>query len=632
MNKELLAILQSPKPNTIELENLIARRLVNIKAKDEEGNTALLLAAKYGQITLFEHLIKKGHSTLTETNQYGHTALLIAVAHGQIKMVEHLLKNDRSQKNEIDNAKNTALLVAAAHNELPMVEYLLKNELSNKKERNCRGTTALLMAASYGYTNLVSYLLTHNYANLEEQDIDGDTALSLAAWFGYPKTIAELLEKGAYIDTRDKRGVTARMAIESRSEKKFPLLRSAENILESVPLDTSFEILGPALNARQFKTGYTALHLAILNEKSWLIKKLLENGADILMPDRAGETAKMLLQKSNKPYYLCLLDQYELAQIGKKAFLLKKDEKEQKELKSQEKHCQALINRIETSLSKLSTDERCGVCLDMGKTLSAVDSPLSDPARACQFLNYILKEKHTFILTIYLNQAHALMLEILISKKVIFTIGEGSEDFACENLNSNHQGLEESKESIEYRRKCIIDHILQCESIHDDSLANFITQYIYGDENSLSKIEGLEGKGYTLVMGLIEKLKELVQETRIKETKTKQEVQSFSSNKGELVNKKLSLETEQLMLENKKMAEEIARQKQEIEKLRSENETQKKEMLELQARVLENQSQDEPENERIWTSNANFLTAFLMRLSSKASGKSKIQPTTNKPN
>ena len=142
MNKELFDAISSG--NLEALEELLATD-VNIKQKDENGATALLLAAY----------------------------------NGHVKVVKFLLTNKHSQSSEKDNSGNTALLLAAFQGKIPVLKYLLsKPEVSLLEKNTAEGDNVLSFAAWNGQLDAITFLLKQG-AYIDLLRNDGRTACQL---------------------------------------------------------------------------------------------------------------------------------------------------------------------------------------------------------------------------------------------------------------------------------------------------------------------------------------------------------------------------------------------------------------------------------------------------------------------
>lgn len=637
MNKELLEILNILNTSdTDKLDKLIADGMDIKKMRDERGNTLLLFAANQGNIAFFEHLIKKGYAEANEINKSGETALHRAVIGNQIPMVDYLFKKGYAKIGEINHFNNTALHFAARCGHTAMIDHLLKKGYSELSERDDRGNTAFLLAVEYGPVKTVELLLNEYYVSLEERNTKfDDSVLTKSAYNSNIPVFHYLLEKGAYID----------MPVDSKipsfdyyGYEIFLLANSAQKLLDfsvqGIKLNEAENLirtLGKALNARQFKTGYSALHLAILNNQLELAVLLIERGADINIACRKGETPLSLLEKNKNPYFKVIHACYTLRQLEEKAntiikeaFLTGKESKEYKEIKENKEgkeqkesketkenenidlssnlELQAIRNESEKLVDEIINflglpfpKIMDSLILKVAQLFESNASPLVDPAKAYQILSTYLQPglsqiPHRQLTDVTIQTMHKLMLELLVSKRVIFYFEQGSDHPNCMNSTLNHQE-EENQQAFKYRMECIVKHILHCQSEHDDSLSGYITHYINGNENSLAKIEDLNGKRVDLIMGLMKDIRKRIEKQR---------------KAGSIIQQQLSLE--ELEIEKLKL---------EIKKQKEENQTLLKQLHEVEKDQSSKQS-------------TNFLVSFQNILSQTENEQERIKMSVNK--
>ena len=175
------------------LEKLLETSEVDINIANNNGFTPLHLAVTHGckeedatmretansvRPLLVKSLVDFKDIKLNKKDQDGSTALHLAAKYADVKTLELLLKAD------IDvNAKNynqrTALHNAAQYADKHVIKSLLAAGIDVNAKNN-RGFTALHMAASDGRTEAVETLLTDDNIKVDEKTKKGVTALDLA--------------------------------------------------------------------------------------------------------------------------------------------------------------------------------------------------------------------------------------------------------------------------------------------------------------------------------------------------------------------------------------------------------------------------------------------------------------------
>lgn len=210
-----------------------------------------------------EWLLQRGFSLL-ETNNNGDTALLLAAYGGHRRLVERLLELGASLEDK-NGCGFTPLLSAANGGQQEMAEWLLLHGAS-LKEADHDGYTSLILAACGGNIELVSFFLMHG-ASLQERNNNGDTALLLAAYCGHRDLVQWLLEQGSTLDERNNTGMGVLISAANGGH-----LEVVELLLE--------EMQGRGLEDTD-EGGYTPLLLAAQRGHLAVVQYLAAYGANI---------------------------------------------------------------------------------------------------------------------------------------------------------------------------------------------------------------------------------------------------------------------------------------------------------------------------------------------------------------
>jgi TonB family protein len=151
------------------------------QARDEDGVTALMRAARDGERDNIKALLEQGVD-INSRDAYGWTALTYAAAKGDIEIVKALLAKgaDLNARDEDDY-------------------------------------TPLMASAAYGHTSIVRLLIDKG-VNINQKDKNGTTALDIAARTHQNK-VAELLKKAGAIETKPQAGasfVSSKTTVDTR--------------------------------------------------------------------------------------------------------------------------------------------------------------------------------------------------------------------------------------------------------------------------------------------------------------------------------------------------------------------------------------------------------------------------------
>lgn len=126
MSKELQHLFKVINEDHIEQLNAALkhdRLLAN--AKDDKGNSALIVAAEHGNTGIVNSLIKHGAHINYKTPEKLFTPLMAAVQKGNLDTVKYLLENG-ADKTITDSHGNTALWYAEQNKQQNIIDLLQK--------------------------------------------------------------------------------------------------------------------------------------------------------------------------------------------------------------------------------------------------------------------------------------------------------------------------------------------------------------------------------------------------------------------------------------------------------------------------------------------------------------------------
>lgn len=160
-NQNRTALMLAANTETIEM---LLDKGANIEATDNDGNTALMLAASgydayHGNTETIEMLIDKG-ADIEAKNKFNKTALMIAAEERCPKAAEMLLDKGANIEASDDDGR-TALIYAVhnrANNDDTETVALLIDKGADIKAKDKKGNSALSVAEQEKLTDIVKYL------------------------------------------------------------------------------------------------------------------------------------------------------------------------------------------------------------------------------------------------------------------------------------------------------------------------------------------------------------------------------------------------------------------------------------------------------------------------------------------
>jgi len=176
----------------------------DLEARDNDGNTPLLLASQAGKMEVVVLLLQQGASP-EERDDGGRTALILASMEGKDEVVFFLLVQG-AKIEAVDNQGRNALMIAASEGQKAIVALLLEKG-SNINATDNQGISALMWASSWGHKDIVQLLLVWN-ASIDSCSLDGSSALMWASDGGHIDIVRLLLDFGADCTKKDNKNKT----------------------------------------------------------------------------------------------------------------------------------------------------------------------------------------------------------------------------------------------------------------------------------------------------------------------------------------------------------------------------------------------------------------------------------------
>lgn len=189
----------------------VVELLLNYGANKEHRNvsdyTPLSLAASGGYVNIINLLLRSGAEINSRTgSKLGISPLMLAAMNGHTAAVKLLLDQGSDINAQIETNRNTALTLACFQGRHEVVRLLLDRK-ANVEHRAKTGLTPLMEAASGGYIDVGRVLLDKSAdVNAAPVPTSRDTALTIAADKGHLKFVELLLQRGAAVEVKNKKG------------------------------------------------------------------------------------------------------------------------------------------------------------------------------------------------------------------------------------------------------------------------------------------------------------------------------------------------------------------------------------------------------------------------------------------
>lgn len=203
------------------LIDALVKAKADLEAKNNFGQTPLMLAAREGRTPQLDALIRNG-AKVNAKDEDGWTALMLAAFNGQQECVKNLIAAKADVNAKTADGWDGALL-ALSEGKGSTARLLVAAGASLPKDGP--GNTAPLVHAVYSGDLEAVRLVLESSPDLTARDSDGWSALEIAANNDYPQIVMELLRAGIDASLKDKEEKTALdRAIDSENTEIVALL------------------------------------------------------------------------------------------------------------------------------------------------------------------------------------------------------------------------------------------------------------------------------------------------------------------------------------------------------------------------------------------------------------------------
>mmetsp|Transcript_6653 Transcript_6653/g.12267 ORF Transcript_6653/g.12267 Transcript_6653/m.12267 type:complete len:191 (-) Transcript_6653:243-815(-) len=141
----------------LEVVRVLVEHKANVEAADDDGLTALMLAAHWRHRDIVKYLVEHAQANVEAEDKNGNTALCWASYRGYIEVVKYLVE---SAKARIKHG-TSALVEAIRAGHLDVVHYLVENAKANADVEDKAVKATRVWARRNGRENIDSYLKAH---------------------------------------------------------------------------------------------------------------------------------------------------------------------------------------------------------------------------------------------------------------------------------------------------------------------------------------------------------------------------------------------------------------------------------------------------------------------------------------
>lgn len=288
--------------------------------QNEDGYTALMLAAMTGNAQSAFDLIKAGADLNKQDNKRSYTALSLAMSYGRLDCAQLLIEAGASLELPENNLK--PLEYATKFGKKDLIRCLQSHgaeakDSSVSTKHSSEDYHALIHAAKAGNLYSIRYAIETKHDNIDQQDSSGNTALTTAILQGRTDCAKFLIESGANIELPEN-NTPLQCAIAQKNVEIINLLLNRGaifvnqfNLLNTLPMGCGRSFVDRLVKAgtinEQNSEGDTALIYAAKTGKTAYVRHLLAKGADFKKNNYFGDTAMAVAIMSEHPDCTTLL-------------------------------------------------------------------------------------------------------------------------------------------------------------------------------------------------------------------------------------------------------------------------------------------------------------------------------------
>jgi len=275
--------------------------LINAGCKiDKKRKKLLTLAVRFGDVTLLKEL-KRAGAKLDYRNRKKETVLTEAVKYNNKEIIKWLLESDLDEE-----IHYKAIFYAIKYSDLDVLKGISEKEIGLTAKSHS-GLSPLLYAYSLKKFDMAKYLLSHDI-DLQAKDRFGENALFKSIRYFQDDVLSMLVDKVDDINMRNRSGQSALdLALLTANFEAFKILLktdttiSEETVILSVKkgLERFFVKLKGRFKLESIldEKENNLLHMAALNDRIGILKRLILSGFNLQLTNQRGETALHLAAK-----------------------------------------------------------------------------------------------------------------------------------------------------------------------------------------------------------------------------------------------------------------------------------------------------------------------------------------------
>ncbi|XP_071098269.1 serine/threonine-protein phosphatase 6 regulatory ankyrin repeat subunit A-like [Haliotis cracherodii] len=199
-----LSVMDSNKDNVLHLATkggsvdtlhyILSQKVLDIDAKGQYGQTALIKAARTSHTSVVDLLLSEGSSKLAVDN-YNDNILHVACLGGNLNMVIHIVSLKIADLESRGKHGRTGLIISAQKGHIPVFDFLV-SEGSDVKTVDDHGDNILHQACFHGNEDMVNHIVALDIISIESKGWYGQTPVMKAASAGHRHIFDLLVSKG----------------------------------------------------------------------------------------------------------------------------------------------------------------------------------------------------------------------------------------------------------------------------------------------------------------------------------------------------------------------------------------------------------------------------------------------------